>query len=857
MEWSNGLKGAQSKVTVANFLGGLHKITLEQPLFAGATQLTLGQWEFDELILVTASGGLASSTPTETLGVGLPSPEGILALPRPLVAGEFIELSSSICLRRGISERFKVKPKPAKIASPRIAEPVLDGAFAVFVFECEPDSTVVVTVDGAFVGSATAGSDGYATVPVSPSLGVGSRVAAQCQFGNMSSLPGPRVRVRALARLATPVIPAATYDTETSLLIVGVAPGAWLTVWDAEGRPFREVRAAETGVRISVPPLGITTLSCSASLGIFRKHSKVAQTITDPGLEEDFSEVKVGIFHLPTPVAVPIPDDVDFEGGTGGYDYTLGLDGAAPGEHIWRGFVEGRYYTVPDGGGKAKPVCVIIHGDDSGSDVVFSLSPVMAYEGESFLHPIEEYVSNHVSDILGHLGLAEVGELGRIANATQSGISTACLGYDTIGIRLAKAGCVVLSLNATGATTAGITVVGGNSLSLNCSTLFVELLNSSLLALRKDGLWSAGIPGTTADFNRTVLIGHSCGGIAVAGVPFESLAEAGIRCVGVVGLEPYLGDVGAQSGSKSNAVPCDVLILSSRDLMSSETTDSCVGQIVASATASTAVVQIRSGDHYSFSDYYSYLGITRKSWAGDTQLDFQNTVSQLVGVFVSSVTGLSPAQLFDSQASLPPSCRHGVAAVWAQPPQAASLSYGSIDSETVPDSDAKPDNLTSIGANFAAETSFNLLEGPDQFISIEFTEQSARLTFKANPVALGMLRALLVSTGGSYSHVCSRSNIHVMLEVSSGGQARHFRIRLSDFNRVGQDEFDSLNNPAIPKRLIFESDAVHSSSVRAIAEALGLTQGEESAHISLLLQRGVNSCSQLKLGPIVMTLDQG
>lgn len=78
MEWSNGLKGAKSQVAVAKVLGAAHTITLVQPLFAGATQLKLGQWEFDELILVSAFGGLASSTPTETLGVGLPSPEGIL-----------------------------------------------------------------------------------------------------------------------------------------------------------------------------------------------------------------------------------------------------------------------------------------------------------------------------------------------------------------------------------------------------------------------------------------------------------------------------------------------------------------------------------------------------------------------------------------------------------------------------------------------------------------------------------------------------------------------------------------------------------------------------------------------------------
>ncbi len=846
MEWSNGLKGAKTQVAVAKVLGAAHTITLEQPLFAGATQLKLGQWEFDELILVNAFGGLASSTPTETLGVGLPSPDGVLSLPRPLVAGEFIELSSSVCLRRGISERFEVKPKPAKIASPRIAEPVLDGAFAVFVFGCEPDSTVVVSVDGAIVGSSTAGNDGYATVPVSPSLGVGSRVAAQCQFGNLSSLPGPRVRVRPLARLATPVIPAATYDTETSLLIVGVAPGAWLTVWDAEGRPFREVRAAETAVRISVPPLGLTAISCSASLGAFRAKSANTHTISDFDLNEKSSKVCVGVFKLQKPVSIPLPDSVFFEEGDGGYDYTLGPSGFLQEDYTWKFFVEGRYYTIPDGGGQAKPVCVIIHGDDGGSDVVYSLNPMYVYQEDGSFVPS----GNLVHDVLESLGLSELEELGRIADATHAGIATACFGYDNIGVRLARLGCAVISLNMTGATTSGLASIKGFSSNPNCLDTFGAMLGAALRALKQQGFWTAGIPGTIPDFERTVLIGHSCGGMAAAALTFESLAQEGITCVGVVGLEPVL----RAEGNQTKEVPCDVLTLSSLNLFRNGSTERCTGQIVGGPTSTTTVVQLRSGDHFSFSDYYSYLGNTKKNWAGDTELDFQLKTSRLIGVFVASVAGLSPVRVFDSHASLPPSCRDGIAAVWVQPPLAVSLSHGAIDSETMPDSEAKPADLTSAGASFAVETRFNFCEGPDQCISIVFSESSARLVFSSTPAELNTPGAIFVSTGGMYSHACLRSTVQLMLEVASSGKVSHFRVQLSDFNRVSESGFDGGSFSDTPKRIFFSSTVIRAAEFEAISEALGLVGADESAHISLLFRRSEDSCSKIELGPIIRTL---
>jgi len=277
-----------------------------------------------------------------------------ISLNDPLLAGQIISASQTLCGRTETSEEITVQPRPATIPTPSVRSPLYECGVRVVVDGLLPGAQVYVYQNGFYVGHAWANSTSV-TVLIGPRLVNGCSITALQRIGGVDGATSSPITVQSLTFLPAPTILPPIRLGERSIRVGGVVPGAYVQVSD-RGTMVGTADAAEVIVSVPISQPVESNSVFTATQTLCGETSTPSETSpdphADPGLPGSFtpaspSEIAGGSFEVP-----PTRDAPGFTVGIGG-ELTFPRDPSNP--------------NAVDPSGAPYPLVVVVHGNHRSS----------------------------------------------------------------------------------------------------------------------------------------------------------------------------------------------------------------------------------------------------------------------------------------------------------------------------------------------------------------------------------------------------------------------------------------------------------------------------------------------------------
>ncbi len=154
-----------------------------------------------------------------------------IALNDPLVAGQIVRVTQTLCGRTESSDPLTVQPRPGSIQAPVVRSPLYSCGVLVAIDGLLTGAQVRVFQNGFPVGFAWADGPSI-TVRIGPSLVTGKALTAIQRVGGVDSLLSAPVTVLAAGALPLPVLLGPVVVGGLSVQVGGIVPGAYVQVFD-------------------------------------------------------------------------------------------------------------------------------------------------------------------------------------------------------------------------------------------------------------------------------------------------------------------------------------------------------------------------------------------------------------------------------------------------------------------------------------------------------------------------------------------------------------------------------------------------------------------------------------------------
>jgi hypothetical protein len=175
-----------------------------------------------------------------------------ISLGAPLIAGNVVTVTQTLCSVSVESDPVTVLPPPPVILPPVIVPPIYECATAVQVSNLHQGAFVRVYADGVPVGVAWAGNESSIAVPAN--LIAGLKVTARQRVGGIWSQDSdPAVPVES-PRLAAPRIMGPVAEGDRSVWVSHVTPGAHVAIWNGTVK-LGTANATEPIIRVPTMPV--------------------------------------------------------------------------------------------------------------------------------------------------------------------------------------------------------------------------------------------------------------------------------------------------------------------------------------------------------------------------------------------------------------------------------------------------------------------------------------------------------------------------------------------------------------------------------------------------------------------------